>query len=406
MLHFNRILSKKNINYKSLGSILLAGIISQIVLFFKNSYHSFNILSGILFLLVLWYFFTFVFRKKSNKIKLIIHSVFLALIGCELLLRLIGITANYMEERRGFYESMYTMTNPNWWIHRDIKTLQIANQEYSFKRNLNSLGYSDKAWEWEAMKDKTRILALGDSFTEGDGAHADSTWVKFIERKTNTTDYYFMNAGICGSDPVFELYKLKNSLKEYHPNLAIVCINHSDIQDIIIRGGHERFTNNGVEFKKGPWWEPIYAMSHISRLFFHLKYNRLLIPRKNEDKEIKNAIKTIENTINKLNNYSSSDSIIPVFVFHPQKFEVKHNENPFESLIEKQKEKGYYVIDLYDYYQTPEIKKNIDSYYWINDGHHNAKGYELMANGIYKGLIEIGIFHKYSPETNLKKNHN
>jgi len=30
--------------------------------------------------------------------------------------------------------------------------------------------------------------------------------------------------------------------------------------------------------------------------------------------------------------------------------------------------------------------------YWVKDGHHNPKGYKLMAEGIYEGLVEHGFF--------------
>ncbi|MEA3448093.1 MAG: SGNH/GDSL hydrolase family protein [Bacteroidota bacterium] len=396
MLHFKSIVSKININFKTLGKILLLGVIIQIAFFLKYSYHSFNFLSGLLFLFVLWYLTFIIVKHKSLKIKLIVNSIFISLLIIEILLRITGLNANYMEKRLGFYESAYHFAYPNYWIHRDMKEIQTPNQDYNFKRKFNSLGYSDKEWKWEAMKDKTRILALGDSFTEGDGTHADSTWLKFLERKINKSIYYFMNAGICGSDPVFELYKLKKPLKGFYPNIVIVCINQSDIQDIIMRGGYERFTDKGVTFEKGPWWEPIYAMSHLSRLFFHIHYNKLLIPKKHYTKEINTSIETINKTITEIENFVSSHSAKLVVVFHPQKTEVKQNENPFKRLIKKQNQKGVYIIDLYDYYQTPEIKNNIDDYYWIKDGHHNAKGYELMAEGIYQGLIELELYHEDS----------
>lgn len=402
MLYFNKLFSKLNLNFRTFGAILALGVIIQIAFFLKNAYHSFNFLSGLLFLFVLWYLTLIIIKNKSRKIKIQANSIFISLLFIEVLLRLTGLNANYMEKRRGYYESTYTMTNPNWWIHRDMKTLQITNQEYSFKRELNSLGYGDKEWEWEAMKNKTRILALGDSFTEGDGAHADSTWLKFLERNIDNPDYYFMNAGICGSDPVFELYKMKNILNVYQAHIVLMCINQSDIQDIIVRGGYERFTDKGVTFQKGPWWEPIYAMSHLSRLFFHIHYNQLLIPKKRYTKKVNTSIETIDKTITKVENMLSSNSAKLIVVFHPQKHEVKHNENPFKNLIEKQKAKDLYVIDLYNYYQTPEIKNNIVNYYWIKDGHHNAKGYELMAEGIYQGLIELAIFHKDSSKNKTK----
>lgn len=383
---------KKILNYKLWGIILLIGVLLQLLGFYFYSYHSFTIFSGILFLSVLWWLVYFFVRNKSVKTKLVVNSVFITIICLEILLRLLGISSTYMEKRLGIYESAYRFKNPNYWINRKMDSINTKNSEYDFCRRFNSLGFSDKEWLWDDMKNKTRVLALGDSFTEGDGADADSTWVKFLERKIKDTSFYFMNGGICGSDPVFELYKLQHIFLQFKPDIVVVCINYSDIQDVLFRGGYERFTPDGVRFKRGPWWEPIYAMSHLSRLLFRLRYNYALIPYKNHDNKRDEAKIIVEETINMLNNFAVKNSFKCVFVFHPRKEEAKNDINPFELLINVCKENGIYVIDLFEYYQKPEIQNNIESYYWVKDGHHNAKGYKLMAEGIYEGLVEYGFF--------------
>ncbi|HOE04674.1 MAG TPA: hypothetical protein PLZ52_05620, partial [Bacteroidales bacterium] len=70
------------------------------------------------------------------------------------------------------------------------------------------------------------------------------------------------------------------------------------------------------------------------------------------------------------------------------KSEVQDNSKEFVDVISFCKNKQVACIDLYSYYQQPSIKNQIEKYYWVYDGHHNAKGYELMAKGIYKGLVE------------------
>jgi len=385
---------KKILNYKLWGIVLLIGVFFQLIGFYFYSYHSFTIFSGILFLSVLWWLIYFFVRKKISKIKLVIHSVFISLIIAEILLRLIGNTSTYMERRVGFYESSYNLKNTSYWINRNDEDISKTGEEFNFYRKCNAMGYSDKEWNWEDMKNKTRVLALGDSFTEGDGTHADSTWVKFLERKIKDTSFYFMNGGICGSDPVFELYKLQHIFLQFKPDIVVVCINYSDIQDIIFRGGYERFTPEGVKFKRGPWWEPIYAMSHFSRLFFRLKFNKSLIAYNAYDREQEKSLSIIKTTIDSIKQFSDNNSIESVFVFDPQLHEVIFNINPFKSLIQNHPDKN--IINLFEYYQQPEIKQSIEEYYWKQDGHHNPKGYKLMAEGIFKGLLEQKIFQKDS----------
>jgi lysophospholipase L1-like esterase len=379
---------KKVFNYKLWGIILLIGVLLQLLGFYLYSYHSFTFFSGILFLSVLWWISYFVIKKKSVKTKLAINSVFISLLIAEILLRFIGNTSTYMERRVGFYESSYNIKNTSYWINRNDDIISKTGDEFDFYRECNSMGYSDKEWNWEDMKNKTRVLALGDSFTEGDGAQADSTWVKFLERKINDTSFYFMNGGICGSDPVFELYKLQHIFLQFIPDIVVVCINHSDVQDVLFRGGYERFTKDGVNFKKGPWWEPIYAMSHLSRLFFRLKFNQSLISYKAYDREQEKSLGIIKTTLDSINQFSNYNSIKSLFVFHPMKESVKDGENPFNDMIEVLSDEGIATINLFEYYSKPEIANNIKDYYWVKDGHHNAKGYKLMAEGIYEGFCE------------------
>ncbi|MDD4236836.1 MAG: GDSL-type esterase/lipase family protein [Bacteroidales bacterium] len=387
---------KKILNYKLWGIILLIGVLLQLLGFYFYSYHSFTIFSGILFLSVLWWLIYFFVRNKSVKTKLVVNSVFIALLVAEILLRFIGSTSTYMERRVGFYESSYNLKNASYWINRNNKKISKTGEEFNFYRECNSMGYSDKEWNWKDMKSKTRILALGDSFTEGDGADADSTWVKFLERKIKDTSFYFMNGGICGSDPVFELYKLQHIFLQFKPDIVVVCINYSDIQDVLFRGGYERFKPDGVKFKRGPWWEPIYAMSHLSRLFFRLKFNQSLIAYNAYDREQEKSLSIIKTTIDSIKQLSDNNSIELVFVFHPMKESVKEGKNPFKEVIEELNDEDISTINLFEYYSKPEIVSNINDYYWVKDGHHNAKGYKLMAEGIYEGFFEhyILIYEK------------
>ena len=52
------------------------------------------------------------------------------------------------------------------------------------------------------------------------------------------------------------------------------------------------------------------------------------------------------------------------------------------------------VVDLLPFYKTQIKNTNTspESFYWPLDGHHNGKGYAMMADGIYAALITDSLF--------------
>ncbi len=373
-------------SFKFWGIVFGLGLLAQIALFVK--FNSFIFFTGMLFWGVIWYILSLIFRRASSKSKLIIHSVFFTIMLAEIFLRLFGLVATYEEKRYGFYKLNIRPIIQQYWINPECYTGKLESKEFSYDKKCNSLGYRDKEWKWKDMKNKTRILALGDSFTVGDGTHQDSTWLKFFERRLSDTTYYFMNGGVCGSDPVFEVYKLKNTFQKYQPHYVIVSINPSDVEDIIFRGGFERFkSNNEVIFKSPPWWEPLYAASHVLRVFFKLGYNNSLIKESDLRTYENHAYEVIAQAMDSIQTVCHRNASRPVFVFHPTSGDIKLDQNPFCNFIDTLNvENSAAIINLYDYYKKQQVEKNIHKYYWKDDGHHNAKGYELMADGIYEGM--------------------
>jgi hypothetical protein len=66
-----------------------------------------------------------------------------------------------------------------------------------------------------------RLIALGDSFTEGVGTSYDMTWLKVVEARLATAmpDRTFVayNAGVSGSDPWFAYMLLRESCSRIAP---------------------------------------------------------------------------------------------------------------------------------------------------------------------------------------------
>ncbi|MDD2635142.1 MAG: SGNH/GDSL hydrolase family protein [Bacteroidales bacterium] len=376
--------------------LILLAILIQLLIYCLVGLKHITIASSLIFYLGLWLIVKFIiilFAKNKQPLRsnliLINSSVFFTLIIIEVALRISGLYSTYFEKRTYYYNSMYENKNADFFIKgRENSTELSFGREYSFTRTPNKEGFSDKEWTTEKDDSCYRIIAIGDSFTEGDGTDADSTWLKFLERKMSNEYVEYFNAGLCGSDPVFEYYILENTLIKYKPDLVILCINPSDIEDIIIRGGFERFQDEEIVFRKGPWWEFIYASSHVSRAFYNVFFDDKLLPKSNPKLENENSLRIIQNCLLKFNNFCKINNCEFVCVFHPFKTDLIKNKNAFKNTMYFCNKNSISYINLYEYFQKQKVKTDINQYYWQKDGHHNAKGYELMADGILKGLTE------------------
>jgi lysophospholipase L1-like esterase len=360
----------------------------------RNSSGFFIICSLALFIIALIIGKNMSVRRKN--VVLSVSSTFVSLILIELILRISGLFYTEFEKRFGYYESLQNQNEIKpLWIHKKNISYYLENIEYKFARSSNSIGLIGEELELVCAPDEIRIIALGDSFTEGDGAHCDSTWLKYLERKfisDSVTNLNFINAGVCGSDPFYEYRLLESQLLKYKPNIVIVSFGN-ELSDVICRGGMERFEklNPAINSK---WWEPIYKFSHFSRLIMHnlLGYNDLLL-RKNEFDERKSkAIVDLKNIIDEFYESSKLNNFELVIVFYPLKDEIKTEAFEYnQELLNYANSKGITCVDLLNYYLINGLNSNnIHNYYWEQDGHHKAAGYEVYADGVYpkiKALI-------------------
>lgn len=340
------------------------------------------------FILLVDRFVNFRVRIKQN-IMTVLISVFVGLLIVEASLRILGINVTAFEQRFGYYESVQTQFKLKEYFVREANISYILkNEEFEFERQSNSLGLSGDEPESRKEENEFLIMALGDSFTEGDGAHKDSTWLKFLERKlpdNDSVDYCFFNAGVCGSDPIYEYKLLKDKLLVYKPNLVIVSYGF-ELTDVIMRGGKERYETEKPAIERH-WWQPIYSVSFLTRLIVHnlFGYDDLLLSKSDYELARQKAISDLKLSIDDFKKLSESEGFELLIIFFPMQNELdsgKYNSNM--ELIEYSDKLGIRTLDMMKYYrQELHIDKNNSSnYYWEKDGHHNSAGYEKYADGV------------------------
>lgn len=337
-------------------------------------------------------------------------SLIIILLIIEVGLRLDGRFNSYTESIGLGYFTDYNKTDPDGLHIYKPNTKVIFDQpEFQIIHPTNSIGLVDK--EFSKQEDTYRIIALGDSFTQGDGAQYGYSYPKHLERllneKKSSTHYEVINAGICGSDIFFMDRLLEEKLMDYHPDAVIFLLNTSEIEEIIYRGGNERFRENGsAVFKKSPLPEPLIRFSHLARLILnYMGYSDLYLLADEEIESRKNSLNIIGSKIKEINAKIGAD-VNCAFVVHPIPSTIKYypNYSDLEELLAKSDSSLFYtnkylidekimylegIINLYPKLYSALGNMEFKEYAWPINNHFNTYGYETLANSIFESILEV-----------------
>lgn len=354
------------------------------------------------------FFFTTAKEKQQNAL-LLCTAIIASLLLSELFLKYVyKQDLNYKERNGGaLYISSYQRYKIENMVRRFIKkeknrhvhrykpgtVIQRNKTEYTYSASINSLGIRGK--ELQPCDSCVTVLALGDSFTEGVGSPDDSTWVMLLEQKYASDNIYkkvrLINAGISGSDLFFEYKMLEHLFDSFRPQVVILSVNASDIDDYIVRGGFERFSNpQKVVYRKGPWWEYFYSFSFIFRRIVHGVWglNRNFLTQQQEENLREEAKSAICNAITKeYNNFSAAKNFKLIVVFQPMLEELTKNKMELSLCLQTLRANEISVIDLFPAFKH-EIEKlngNTQNLFWQNDLHYTPTGNVLVASEIFSG---------------------
>lgn len=360
----------------------------------------------ILILFIVLYIIKISKISRSLKINLkIFFTVFTILsFSTELTLKyVLKYNLTYLEQNGSMlYISMYKSKYLEMFYNKfflkqdDIQSLthepnskdSMSNSEFSYLHQYNSVGLRDE--ELIIDKNNYSIIGLGDSFTEGVGSPQDSTWLKLLEHNLNsinlTSTVKTINGGISSSDPFIEYMILSKKLIQYSPDMVIVAINRSDIDDVITGGGFERFDKSIFPYKYGPWWEFFYSYSYIFRSAMNsiFNINFLLLTEKKYEIEKKVAINKLAQCVFDNFKYLANQKKFKlVVVLHPIQYEIEEKEFLLNQLDEIfSSDSSITTINLYNEYNRvlADNKIEVKDLYWKIDRHHNSKGYKLWAD--------------------------
>lgn len=398
------------------GIVLLFTVYSLLIIFIGFGLVSF--LYTILFYLSLTIVSTLIITKLTKKrhLLLVTISIGISLLFFEAGLRYVLKRNLSYTELNGspFYASYYTHSDylkrvrrkyklghlSNYKVHQPYTTRISHNREFNYSFEYNELGLRNDKLEHKKTDDEYRIIALGDSYTEGMGTPSDSTWPvlleKIIQQQHSDLNINCINAGVSDSDPVFEFQLFKDKLLEYKPDMVILAVNGSDVRDVFLRGGFDRYDKNGIlHFKKGPFWEYFYSFSFICRYIVHdfMGYNRLLVSNKEFEDSKQESFDILFESFMKFIDLSKEHGFKFKLVFMPFTQDMFNGNSLLTPMVNYLKDQEYSsdIIDLYQCYYEYMIAANKSPYYysWEYDTHHNSKGYLMMANCIAQSLNSL-----------------
>lgn len=335
-------------------------------------------------------------KKHLTNALISLCTIILIFTLSEIFLRLTKQNLTNFELRFGYYKSEFDQKIiTNNCFYEPFSVHYLESKEFKFKRESNSLGLSDVEPELKYSDDDFLIIGLGDSFTEGDGAHQDSTWLKFLEYNLvgkDSVNYKSINAGICGSDPFYSLRLFEDKLLQYNPDLVILTIG-SDLEDIILRGGMDRFERKTPRLK-APKWELVYQHSFIFRRMYHSYNNKypLFLNESTFEKEKERAEEELKELLLYFEDLSEENGFELLIVFYPVSVEIRNESyNHWNELIMFCKYSNIEYLNLLKYYllEGGINQNNVSEFFWKSDGHHNAKGYEKFAEGVLWKLQQM-----------------
>lgn len=382
--------------------------------FYVNWYHSYlTFETGLYFfgglgLLLVWGL-TWLFRmlrfSRSRRERWlgITFSIFLGLFLLECGLRWMGDLAGY-GERNGFpsyYLQSHHLNFSSWYyLHTPDTLLDIPKTEFKWYRETNSLGLSERKVATPKPAGEFRILGLGDSFTEGDGVPFDSTWLMQLEKRLGESHpehtWRTVNAGIGGSDPVFQTVLLRDKLLDLDADVVILSTNSSDLSDLSTRGGFERFRADGTVFVSDPYaWEWLYGISYTVRFF--VRYLLDYSPSLNLDRlhPIEESPRHLLKSFADIRSMLADRETQFLVVVHPLKKDFQspgYADTGMVQVLQGLKEGGFNYLDMKAGFEKAGIgtPQDVDGLYWPLNRHFNRHGYALYAQLVQDKLEELG----------------
>jgi len=331
-----------------------------------------------------------------GRLQRLAFGVIAALLLAELGLRLSGRLETYSESNFGVYRSVLGSTKPSWLHLRTPSTSQqYTTADFAFALDTNREGVRDVEHLEANPQGLWRVVALGDSYTEGVGAAFEDSWPQRLADRLRTRGLpvELLQAGVAGSDPFFSFALLEQQLLSYRPRLVLFLLNATDLCDTLWWGGTERFLPDGTSrARPAPWFEPFYRVSHLVRLVVHQSYDWRMVRKATAAAANRDAEARIVELLERAQALGRREGFTIWVGVHPTPDEVHAHTRPFsQSFFGELRARGIPAADLSPDMETALGDLALTDYSWPVDRHYNARGYGVLAELVERELAEAEL---------------
>lgn len=241
----------------------------------------------------------------------------------------------------------------HYFAYEKNSSRHLRRFSYSYTHHYDRNGFRNQ----EPLSDKYKIVFLGDSFVEGEGAPDDSTLVALLNLKSRDKNINVYNAGISGTNPISAISLYKNILEplQLGEKKVILAICFNDVKDIELVN------------------ESFNALTFCSLLI------QIILLNTQYDKKYLDLLKV---NVSDFRTYLSERNIELLLAYIPARNELLDGKIQFPY-----SELGNIDFDLYNYFYnikrtkyTPREWENyILNIYQYRDGHFNSNGYNEVV---------------------------
>lgn len=280
--------------------------------------------------------------------------------------------------------------------------------EYKVDVKINSDGLRD--YEHNLTSNNFRILALGDSFTFGDGVDIDNTFVSILEKQL---DVEIIKAGIPAYGQDNQLYYFITKGRDYNPDITIIFYylndngDNNDITDRKVAYGNliQRYRYNSLPNWKLYAYTKLYRTG-IVRLLREASFNLIAYFNKNKEADIEYRL-FLKNQTKESSEWAETTALFEKFgriaensklliVYVPDKKQIYPDEflgyfdintdvdKPNKILKDIAESFDIAFIDI-----TKEMRDlNTINLYFKYNTHFNERGHKLFATLVSNELIK------------------
>lgn len=159
--------------------------------------------------------------KLAQKLKLVVIAIVVAVLFLFVADQVLGLLG-------------YPSDTPFRSSHRENFTKVRKNIEFEFEFSTNEYGLRYAPIDRVKSPDETRIVLLGDSFTEGVGIDAADTFGMYLENlysRSSGNAVRFINAGLGGQGPLEFWRVFRDVGLKLDPDGLLLCIYANDLAD-------------------------------------------------------------------------------------------------------------------------------------------------------------------------------